>query len=50
MYRKHSDTIKEWIGNVEKTGNIVYLPIYMSYLLKEKTIDTMIVDVDIIGL
>lgn len=38
------------IGNVEQTGNIVYLPIYMSYLLKEKTIDTMIVDVDLEGL
>lgn len=38
------------IGNVEQTGYIVYLPIYMSYLLKEKIIDTMIVDVDIEGL
>lgn len=38
------------IGNVEQMGNIVYLPIYMSYLLKEKTIDTMIVDVDLEGL
>ncbi len=38
------------IGNVEQDGNIVYLPIYMSYLLKEKPIDTMIVDVDIEGL
>ncbi len=38
------------IGNVEQDGNIVYLPIYMSYLLKEKPMDTMIVDVDIEGL
>ena len=39
------------IGNVEHIDNIVYLPIYMSYLLKEKTLDdTMIVDVDISGL
>ena len=38
------------VGNVEQTGNIVYLPIYMSYLLKEKTIDTMIVNVDLEGL
>lgn len=37
-------------GNVEQAGNIVYLPIYMNYLLKEKTIDRMIVDVDIEGL
>ena len=38
-------------GNVEKCGNIVYLPIYMSYLLKEKTLDeALIVDVDIRGL
>ncbi len=39
------------VGNVEQVGNITYLPIYMSYLLKEKTIDdVMIVDVDISGL
>lgn len=39
------------IGNVEQIDNIVYLPIYMTYLLKEKTIDnTMIVNVDISGL
>ncbi|MDD3415887.1 MAG: hypothetical protein PHY47_18090 [Lachnospiraceae bacterium] len=37
-------------GNIEQIGNVVYLPIYMSYLLKEKTIDKMIVDVDIEGL
>ena len=39
------------MGNIEQSGNIVYLPIYMSYLLKEKTIDdVMIVDVDVKGL
>ena len=39
------------IGNVEKEDNVIYLPIYMSYLLKEKTLDSaMIVDVDISGL
>lgn len=37
-------------GNVEQSGNIVYLPIYMSYLLKEKTIDSMIIDLNIDGL
>ena len=36
------------VGNVEQIDNIVYLPIYMSYLLKEQTLDdAMIVDVDI---
>lgn len=39
------------IGNVEQIGKIIYLPIYMSYLLKEKTLENvMIVDVDIRGL
>lgn len=38
------------IGNVEQIGKIVYLPIYMSYLLKEKTVDSLIVDVNIEGL
>ena len=39
------------VGNVEQIDNIVYLPIYMSYLLKEQTLDdAMIVDVDIRGL
>ncbi len=38
-------------GNVEQDGAIVYLPIYMSYLLKEKTLnEAMIVEVDIEGL
>ncbi len=38
------------IGNIEKEGNITYLPIYMSYLLKEKVLDQMIVDLDLTGL
>ncbi|MDO5573704.1 MAG: ATP-binding protein [bacterium] len=38
------------IGNIEQTGKVIYLPIYMNYLLKEKTLDAMIVDVDIEGL
>jgi len=36
--------------NVEKSGKIIYLPIYMSYLLKEPKIDKLIVDIDIAGL
>lgn len=38
------------IFNIEKEGNITYLPIYMSYLLKEPKIDKLIVDLDISGL
>lgn len=38
------------IGNIEKEGNITYLPIYMCYLLKEKVLDQMIVDLDLTGL
>ena len=38
------------ISNIEKEGNITYLPIYMSYLLKEPKIDKLIVDLDISGL
>lgn len=37
-------------GNVETEGNVIYLPIYMCYLLKEKKIGQMIVDLDITGL
>ena len=37
-------------SNVEKEGKIIYLPIYMSYLLKEPKIDQLIVDLDISGL
>jgi len=38
------------VGNVEKAGRVIYLPIYMSYLLKEQKIDQMIVDLDTDGL
>ena len=37
-------------GNVEKSGTVTYLPIYMCYLLKEQQIGKMIVDLDIDGL
>jgi uncharacterized protein len=36
--------------NVETDGNITYLPIYMCYLLKEKKIGKMIVELDTDGL
>ena len=38
------------IGNVETEGNVIYLPIYMCYLLKEQKIGQMIVDLDMDGL
>lgn len=38
------------VGNVEHEGAVTHLPIYMCYLLKEKKIDRMIVDLDIDGL
>ena len=38
------------VGNVELDGTVIYLPIYMSYLLKEKRIEQIIVDLDIEGL
>ena len=38
------------IGNVEVDGLITYLPIYMSYLLKETEINEMILDLDLSGL
>lgn len=37
-------------SNVEKEENIIYLPIYMSYLLKEPEIEQLIVNLDISGL
>lgn len=37
-------------GNVEIDGKICYLPIYMTYLLKEEKIGKMIVDLDMSGL
>ena len=36
--------------NVEEEGKVIYLPIYMCYLLKEKQIDEMIVKLDLEGL
>lgn len=38
------------IGNVEKEGKVIYLPIYMCYLLKEQKIGRMIVDLNMDGL
>ena len=38
------------VGNVEREGKVIYLPIYMCYLLKEKRIEQMIVDLDTQGL
>ncbi len=37
-------------GNVEREGNMIYLPIYMCYLLKERKLEQMIVELDISGL
>lgn len=37
-------------GNVEVDGKICYIPIYMTYLLKEEKIGKMIVDLDMSGL
>lgn len=38
------------IGNVEQDDRIIYLPIYMTYLLKEPRIGQMIVELDMSGL
>ena len=38
------------IGNIEKEDKLTYIPIYMSYLIKERSLDKMIVDVDTKGL
>lgn len=38
------------IGNVEKDGNVTYLPIYMCYLVKEQSVGQLIVDLDMEGL
>lgn len=38
------------ISNVETERNVIYLPIYMCYLLKEQRIGQMIVDLDMAGL
>ncbi len=37
-------------GNIESDGNVTYFPIYMSYLIREKKLDSMIVNPDISGL
>ncbi len=37
-------------GNIESDGNVTYLPIYMSYLIREKKLDSMMVNPDISGL
>ena len=37
-------------ANVEKAGQVIYLPIYMCYLLKEKELGKTIVDLDLSGL
>ena len=38
------------VGNVETESNVIYLPIYMCYLLKETKIGQMIIDLDMTGL
>lgn len=38
------------VGNVEKAGSVMYLPIYMCYLLKEQQLERMIVELDMDGL
>ena len=43
-------TIWEVLGESRKYSFIIYLPIYMSYLLKEPKIEQLIVNLDISGL
>ena len=38
------------VANVEQEGAVVYLPIYMCYLLKERKIGKLILDLDMEGL
>ena len=38
------------VGNIETEGAVIYLPIYMCYLLKEKKIGQMIIELDTEGL
>ena len=38
------------VANIEQEGSVVYLPIYMCYLLKERKIVKLIVDLDMEGL
>lgn len=37
-------------ANIQKDGNVTYLPIYMTYLIKEEDVESLIVDVDTSGL
>ena len=37
-------------GNVEFEDGVTYLPMYMSYLIREKKVDSVIVNPDISGL
>ncbi len=37
-------------GNIEDMGKVTYLPIYMCYLIREKKMESMIVDLDTSGL
>ena len=34
-------------GNIESDGYITYIPVYLTYLVKEKELSKMIVDVDL---
>lgn len=38
------------VGNVGKEENVIYLPIYMCYLLREQKLGWMIVELDTTGL
>ena len=38
------------VGNMKKVGSVMYLPVYMCYLLKEKQLERMIVELDMDGL
>lgn len=38
------------VGNIESEGDVIYLPIYMCYLLKEPKLNQMIINLDIKGL
>ena len=38
------------VANMEQEGSVVYLPIYMCYLLKERKVGKLIVDLDMEGL
>lgn len=38
------------IGNIETSGKVTYLPVYMCYLLKNRQLEQMIVELDVSGL